>query len=472
MRLPRTCEELEGVPRSSDRDFRYVGRPAVAVRALRSIRLVRLLTAAVVLAGFAASSSYEGRAGSADPRFSAPHLSSRAFISARFASDGRRSSTRARWDGAPIRLFSTRTDGRESTRLELADADVARVVYRRDCRYCWGACSPTNSQWVGTLARVPLAGALPGNDRGLAGADWTPAARAWPSFEESERRIVSISDQSRFSTKQRTGSKPPASLRRGIASPFSSGPRVSVETVDLAGKHSVLSRGGSEDKVSPGRRMAARVWFDANDYGWRRPLYAVTLAGKQSLLMRLPTFIILRTFLRWADSDIAVSRCAQPPGGCGRRDAGRDLSWHEGPWSRASRPMEDDALRRRSEWFLPHGLHPSHDGSPASASAREVAGISPDEAMVVANTKRQRIFACPHADRSRGQKALECDRPQSRRGGVFPTETDPSPGQRSGTRRPELRTGSHSGYSRDRAGGDLMSVVSPDGKEVACTPAR
>src|SRR5262249_23337637 len=94
----------------------------------RRIRLLAALAAAAVLAGFVAV-FLAGRRGGGRP---GPDLQRRTFgngtvRAARFAPDGRTIVFAAVWDGNPARLFSTRTDGRESKSLELPDAEVVSV---------------------------------------------------------------------------------------------------------------------------------------------------------------------------------------------------------------------------------------------------------------------------------------------------------------------------------------------------------
>ena len=114
-------------------------------------------------------------------RFSASHVPCAGGVKlARFAPDGRTIVYSAGWDRAPIKLFSTRTDGRDSTRLEFPDADIASVSSRGEIAMLLGQ-RPWNPYiaWAGTLAIAPLTGgAPPGDRREVEAADWSPDGKS------------------------------------------------------------------------------------------------------------------------------------------------------------------------------------------------------------------------------------------------------------------------------------------------------
>ncbi len=153
---------------------------AVLAIAPPRLRLVSLLMAVTVLAGFAAVYFLGKRAGDRPfPEFQRLTYRHGTVVSARFAPDGRTIVFGAAWDGAPIRLFSTRTDGRESTRLELADADVVAVSSAGEIAMLLGRPWAPISPWVGTLARAPLAGGAPRElTEAVACADWSPDGKS------------------------------------------------------------------------------------------------------------------------------------------------------------------------------------------------------------------------------------------------------------------------------------------------------
>ena len=81
--------------------------------------------------------------------------------SARFAPDGRTVVYGAAWDGRPIPSFLDRTDGRESTRLELADADVVSVSSTGEIAMLLARDRSPRFHTGLARCRAPLAGGAP-----------------------------------------------------------------------------------------------------------------------------------------------------------------------------------------------------------------------------------------------------------------------------------------------------------------------
>jgi hypothetical protein len=96
--------------------------------------------------------------------------------SARFAPDGTTVVYGAAWDGAPIRLFTTRTDSPESTALPLPDADVLSLSHTGEMALSLGRRFLGNPfASTGTLAQAALAGGAAREIlRDVHQADWAP----------------------------------------------------------------------------------------------------------------------------------------------------------------------------------------------------------------------------------------------------------------------------------------------------------
>jgi len=317
------------------------------------------------------------------------HLSS-----ARFASDGRTIVYGAAWEGDPIRLFSARTDGHESTRLEFADADVAAVSSQGEIAMLLGRPVLPVNNWVGTLARAPLSGGAPRElVEDAAVADWSPdgkglaIVRRTRNTERLEFPIGKVLYETagwiedlRFS---------PAGDRIAF---FVRGLTASVEIVDLAGKHSVLSKGWKRASGLAWSPDGTEVWFGANEAGWRTPLHAVSLTGRQRLLMRLPDWIRLHDVSR--DGRILVSLMklhATMRGLSHGESRERDISWHEGSLAKSMTPDGRTVLfdEGNEGYFHTIYIRPM-DGSPAKriAEGRSLA-ISPDGRWVAANSSER-----------------------------------------------------------------------------------
>jgi len=460
------------------------GTPAAAaaeVAAPRRFRLWGLLVMAAVLAGFVGIFFVGRHAGERPiPDFQRLTFQRGAVRSARFAPDGRTVVYGAAWDGAPIRLFSTRTDGRDSTRLELPDADVASVSSLGEIAMLLGH-RPINfvNDWVGTLAIAPLAGGAPREmTENVEAADWSPDGKSLAivrkvgKIYDLESPIGKVLHQ----TANRIQSLRMSPVGDRIAFLVQS-PQLSVEMVDLAGNHRVLSRGWKRGGDLAWSADGREVWFSANERGWRTPLYAVTLSGKQRLLMRLPAWIGLQDVTRDGRALISLLTMRGIMRGVAPGETReRDLSWHEGSFAKDMTPDGRMLVFDEGAEGYFHTLYVRPmDGSPAKriGEGRSMA-ISPDGRWVAANVvgrgSRTVLLptgaGVPQAIVGEGNKFEEAAFfADGKR--ILLLAIDPGHGDRS--------------YVQDLPSGKLRpiapegiscQVVSPDGKEAACTGPR
>ena len=320
-----------------------------------------------------------------------------AVWSARFAPDGRTVVYGAALDGDPIRLFSTRTEDRESSRFELPDADIASVSSTGEAAIVLGR--PFDLEyWNGTLARVPLAGGAP---REIAAdvrdADWSADGRSLAIL-----RRVGPRSRIEFPIGKillDTGD-PVLCLRispKGDRIAFAVRTRkdYAVEVVDLAGKRTTLARGwkwgGFHIAWSPD---GSEVWFSATEAGWVNPIRAVSLSGKQRLVMRMPAWLQVHDISRdWRILLTMTMGRNRMFGLAPGESQERDLSWHEG--SRAVDITPDG----KTVLFVEHGEGSSDvgityvrgmDGSPAKRlGVGNPVAISPDGRWVAVIPERR-----------------------------------------------------------------------------------
>jgi eukaryotic-like serine/threonine-protein kinase len=399
--------------------------------------------------------------------------------SARFASDGRTIVYGAAWEGDPIRLFSARTDGHESTPLEFADADVASVSSQGEIAMLLGRPVLPVNDWVGTLARAPLSGGAPRElVEGAAVADWSPdgkglaIVRRAGKMERLEFPIGKVLHETdgwieelRFS---------PAGDRIAF---FVRGLTASVEIVDLAGKHSVLSKGWKRASGLAWSPDGTEVWFGANEAGWRTPLHAVSLTGRQRLLMRLPSWIKLQDVARDGRALVSLMNLHTTMRGLSPGESReRDISWHEGSLAKSMTPDGRTVLFDEGNEGYFHTIYiRSMDGSPAKriAEGRSLA-ISADGRWIAANASERGspvvlLPTGPGEPRPLDGKGHHFEEaaffPEGKR--ILLLARDPGHGARS--------------YVQDLETGDLRAigpeglscqVLSPDGIEAACEGPR
>ena len=200
-----------------------------------------------------------------------------------------------------------------------------------------------------------------------------------------------------------------------------------VETVDLAGKHSVLAgpwkRGGGLAWSPDGRE----VWFSANQGGWQSPLYAVTPSGQMRVVTRLPSWIELRDVLRDGRVLMALARLhANIRAATAGETQERDLSWHEGSLVKGLTPDGKTMLFDEEAEGAFHAIYvrPT-DGSPATRIGEgEISGDLAGRAMGGGQRQGERVARWSFSRPGPGNRGFSTRRgKESRRRSFFPTES-------------------------------------------------
>ena len=212
---------------------------------------------------------------------------------ARFAPDGRSIVYGAAWNGAPLRLFMTRTDSTESVRLSLPDARLLSVSRSSEIAISLGH---RFEGWMGagTLARTSVLGSAPrvvAED--VREAEWTPdgtdlaIVRRSGTLERLEFPIGNVLYRSsgyisdiRFSAD-------------GGRIAFADHPLFAddagfVSMVDRAGQRTALTDPHETIRGVAWSTDGREVWYSATRKGqWG--IYAVTTAGKERTVWTNPS---------------------------------------------------------------------------------------------------------------------------------------------------------------------------------------
>jgi Tol biopolymer transport system component len=443
---------------------------ASAVSPPRRARIPGLFAGALALAGAAAIVfAWRRQVQKPIPDFQRLTYGRGAVVSARFAPDGRTVVYGATWDGEPVRIFSTRTDGRESRRLDLPDGDVVSVSSLGEIAMLLGREFESPADWAGTLARVPLTGGAPREmSEGIAGADWSSDGKNLAIVREVEgnRRLEYPIGKVLYETEDSIASPRLSPGRDRIAFWASrSQSNSTVETVDLAGKHSVLTGRWKHGDTLAWSSDGKEVWFGANETGWRTPLFAVSLEGKVRLVMRLPSWIGLQDISRdgrvllWLGTPHSSIRAA-----VGGETPERDLSWHEGSYAKGLTPDGKTLLFDEGGEGDFHAIYvrPT-DGSPAKhiGDGRSLA-ISPDGRWVATNARERGSQLVLLPTGAGDPRSLDTEGHRFEEAAFFPD------GKRllvdgDGSWVIDLETG-----KLRAVGSESCRIVSPDGRRVAC----
>ena len=382
---------------------------------------------------------------------------------ARFAPDGRTVVYSAAWDREPERVFTTRTDGQDSTRLQLPDASLLSVSSQGELALSLG----------GTLSRASLAGGAPRElIQDVWAADWSPDGKSLAivrNVAEKNRlefpigKVLYETDAGMSSPRvSPDGTRVAFLVENAIES------NVSVEMVDLAGKHAVLSKGWKRGNRLAWSSDGREVWFTANDRGWRTSLYAVDFAGKVRVILRLPSWLAIddvapdgRVLLNLVTMRSTIR--ALTPGDTRERD----LTWHESSFAKAITPDGKTLLFDEGGEGYFHAIYVRPmDGSPAKllGEGRAIA-ISPDGRWVASNA-RERGSALVLLPTGAGEpKTLDDGTHQFEEGVFLPDSKRLLAMSRVGSWVIDIATGKISPVG----GPDTFcTVVSPDGREAAC----
>jgi hypothetical protein len=319
--------------------------------------------------------------------------------SARFAPDGRTVVYSAAWEGtSTLRPYSSRTDARGETEVAGPEGDVAAVSAVGEMALLLGRHYPApHDPTLGpgeTLARLSLAGGAPREIlKGVVAADWSPdGAHLAVVREEGGRRRLEY-PVGRILLETGYGLRAPRFSPRGdrIAIVEGSVEGHSVTVVDLEGRRKVLATGlaftANALAWSP---SGDEVWFSAEklsegaDQGsWKPALRAVSLSGRERVLLRLPEYLSLQDVGPGGQVLLTVGTMRSEVIARSRgEERERNLSWHEGS-SFVEVARDGSRLLFFEAVELATYLRPM-DGGPAVRLCEGLAsGLSPDGAWVV-----------------------------------------------------------------------------------------
>ena len=200
----------------------------------------------------------------------------------RFSPNGRTILYSARWDGDASHIYLTRSEGPESQRLELPSASLMAISPSNALAVVMGKHSIVPPWWApGTLATAPLAGGAPreiANDVQL--ADWAPDGKAIAVIRQNRLefpigKVVYEPTSGQIAV--------PRVSPRGDSIAFLNWEGSRLHVVDLAGKERFVSPRWDGLVSLAWNPSGDEIWFTAGN-----ELRAVTLSGKERLLLRLP----------------------------------------------------------------------------------------------------------------------------------------------------------------------------------------
>jgi eukaryotic-like serine/threonine-protein kinase len=254
--------------------------------------------------------------------------------SARFAPDGQTILYSAAWQGGPLDVFTARPEAPEARSMGLSHTQLMSVSSASEMAVLLN--SKALGTWVsmGTLARAPLVGGAPREVlEQVQWADWSADGNSLAVVRDfgGRNRLEFPIGKSLYETGGWVGHprvSPKGDLIAFIDHPVQGDDRGTLAVVDLAGHKKNLS---DEWYTIQGLAWSANgkeIWFTASKSGVDRTLYAVTLDGKERMVLRLPGALML--FDIWKDGRVLMMRASwrrELVGMVGGETKQRDLSW-------------------------------------------------------------------------------------------------------------------------------------------------
>ena len=254
--------------------------------------------------------------------------------SARFAPDGQTILYSAAWQGGPVDVFTARPEAPEARSMGLSRTQLASVSSASEMAVLLN--SKAIGTWVnmGTLARAPLVGGAPREVlEHVQWADWSADGTNLAVVRDfgGRNRLEFPIGKPLYETGGWIGHprvSPKGDQIAFIDHPVQGDDSGSLAVIDLAGNKKTLSGEWFTIQGLAWSPDGHEIWFTASKSGVDRTLYAVTLDGKERMVLRLPGAVMI--FDIFKDGRVLLMRASWRRELVGMTDgeaAQRDLSW-------------------------------------------------------------------------------------------------------------------------------------------------
>ena len=254
--------------------------------------------------------------------------------SARFAPDGQTILYSAAWQGSPVDVFTARPEAPEARSMGLSRTQLVSVSSASEMAVLLN--SKAIGTWVnmGTLARAPLVGGAPREVLEQAQwADWSADGSGLAVVRDfgGRNRLEYPIGKPLYQTGGWIGHprvSPKGDRIAFIDHPIQGDDSGSLSVIDLAGNKKTLSGEWYTIQGLAWSPDSKEIWFTASKSGVDRTLYAVSLDGKERMVLRLPGALML--FDIWKDGRVLMMRASwrrELVGTIAGEPRQRDLSW-------------------------------------------------------------------------------------------------------------------------------------------------
>jgi serine/threonine protein kinase/Tol biopolymer transport system component len=219
--------------------------------------------------------------------------------SARFAPDGQTILYSAAWQGSPVDVFTARPEAPEARSMGLTRTQLASVSSASEMAVLLN--SKAIGTWVnmGTLARAPLVGGAPREVlEQVQWADWSADGSSLAVVRDlgGRNRLEFPIGKPLYETGGWIGHprvSPKGDQIAFIDHPVQGDDSGSLALVDLAGHKKSLSGEWFTIQGLAWSPDGKEIWFTASKSGVDRTLYAVSMDGKERMVLRLPGAVMI-----------------------------------------------------------------------------------------------------------------------------------------------------------------------------------
>ncbi len=219
--------------------------------------------------------------------------------SARFAPDGQTILYSAAWQGSPVDVFTARPEAPEARSMGLSRTQLSSVSAASEMAVLLN--SKAIGTWVnmGTLARAPLVGGAPREVlEHVQWADWSADSSNLVVVRDfgGRNRLEYPVGKPLYETGGWIGHprfSPKGDLIAFIDHPVQGDDSGSLAVIDLAGNKKTLSGEWFTIQGVAWSPDGKEIWFTASKSGVDRTLYAITLDGKERMVLRLPGAVMI-----------------------------------------------------------------------------------------------------------------------------------------------------------------------------------
>jgi serine/threonine protein kinase/Tol biopolymer transport system component len=254
--------------------------------------------------------------------------------SARFAPDGQTILYSAAWQGSPVDVFTARPEAPEARSMGLSRTQLASVSSASEMAVLLN--SKAIGTWVnmGTLARAPLVGGAPREVlEHVQWADWSADGSNLVVVRDfgGRNRLEYPIGKPLYETGGWIGHprfSPKGNLIAFIDHPVQGDDSGSLAVIDLAGNKKTLSGEWFTIQGLAWSPDGSEIWFTASKSGVDRTLYAITLDGKERMVLRLPGAVMI--FDIFKDGRVLLMRASwrrELVGMIADQNKQQDLSW-------------------------------------------------------------------------------------------------------------------------------------------------